>query len=274
MSLGGRGLAFTLSWINMFGNSNSAHLTSLCAKKRGEPLTTTFFTWSEWKEKLPLKGAEAQANCLLTAQQPPSRGCQLNLSLEECLWETNPSFSWQSHWKGPKKGEKSTHTQKKTVFRSNVPLVSFGSKTLSHLFMHLLDAHQKKKKRNFSIFWALWGLVIIGFCGTKLLECIFMHSHAFVPIDHLRCQGLRSGHFVLFSQKSPEGWKVLEMNWNPSSHRHTHIDIKITSGLVSFYFISLSTKVNLVTIGHFNWLCYGSDNNVESEKKQEGHIWS
>lgn len=92
--------------------------------------------------------------------------------------------------KGSKKGGK-RHKKKKKTFRSNVPLVSFISKTLSHLLMHLLDVHPKRKK-NLSIFWALWGLVIIGFPGTKLLECIFMHSHAFVPIDHFRCQRLRS----------------------------------------------------------------------------------
>lgn len=37
------GAEFTLTRINMFGNSNSLHLTSLCEKKSREPLTLTVF---------------------------------------------------------------------------------------------------------------------------------------------------------------------------------------------------------------------------------------
>lgn len=45
-------------------------------RKAEEPLTMAFFTWSEPDEKMPLKGSEAQENCLLTTQQPSHCGCQ------------------------------------------------------------------------------------------------------------------------------------------------------------------------------------------------------
>lgn len=49
----------------------------LCVRIKAEkPLTTTFFTWSGPDEKVPLKGSEAQENCLLTTQQPSYCGCQ------------------------------------------------------------------------------------------------------------------------------------------------------------------------------------------------------
>lgn len=117
-------LAFTLSWINMFGNSNSAHLTSLCAKKRGEPLTTTFFTWSEWKK-----------NCLWKALKPRQIVCWLHNNRRPVA--VSSSSPWRNsfgklilHFHGSRieRLQKGGKKAQKNCFHSNVPLVSFISK--------------------------------------------------------------------------------------------------------------------------------------------------
>ena len=83
------GAEFTLTRINMFGNSNSLHLTSLCEKKSGETFDNDIFHMIRAPmKKCLLRGSEAQENCLLTTQQPSYCGCQ-SAWHEEFLWETD-----------------------------------------------------------------------------------------------------------------------------------------------------------------------------------------
>lgn len=109
------GLAFTLPRINMFGKSNSAHLTSLCVKKRGRTFDNDIFhmIWMKAKKSALWKALKPrQIVCWLHNNRRPlavSSGSPWRNSFGKLILH----FHGSPYSMAPKKGRK---RHKKTVF--------------------------------------------------------------------------------------------------------------------------------------------------------------
>lgn len=100
------GTEFTLTRINMFGNSNSLHLTSLCEKKSRETFDNDIFhmIWAGWKSAFERQWSPGKlfVDHTATIVLRLSGLCGMRNSFGK---QINSSFSWQFHWESGEKTE-------------------------------------------------------------------------------------------------------------------------------------------------------------------------
>lgn len=98
------GAEFMLTRINMFGNSNSLHLTSLCEKKSRETFDNDIFHMirAGWKSAFERQWSPGKLfvdhTTTIVLRLSGLRGMRNSFGKQ-----INSSFSWQLHWEGERK---------------------------------------------------------------------------------------------------------------------------------------------------------------------------
>lgn len=151
-----KGAEFTLTRINMFGNSNSLHLTSLCEKKSRETFDNDIFHMirARWKSAFERQWSPGKLfvdhTTTVVLRLSGLRGMRNSFGKQ-----INSSFSWRLHWewerereekkkKGNREGEMSEGGNRKQGFYFKLTSFWYHLWTFSQFFIFKFAINDKR----------------------------------------------------------------------------------------------------------------------------------